>query len=573
MIKKSPIIIAVVVSLVLAASLWGGFFGVWRDRLTDLLFTAKPASSDIVIVAIDEASIQSIGQWPWPRAVFGRVIGNLDSASVIGIDVNFKEPSGRGAVDDDYFARALRDSFGKVVLTSEIKANDDPILPLEQFRANSLHGFANVIVAPDGMVRRFRPEQNGYLSFSLQIARSHRESKKLMIEKFPSIVRINYRGFDKTFPAVSFRDVLESKIPASFFKDKIVLLGATATDLHDYHQTPFGLMSGVEVQASVIQTILDGAILGSSNWADMALVILLVFATVILAFRIKSFAKLILAVIAILVLYNLAAFVSFDRFFILDLFYPNLAIIIGAGVSVAFQYITTHKEKKFIKDSFSRYLAPEVVEGLIKDPSKLKLGGERRTVTILFSDIRGFTTISEKMSPEQLTSFMNRYLSVMTEIVFNHGGVVDKYIGDAVMAFWGAPLADDKHALHGVLAALDMMAELKEVNRQNKELGEPEIDIGIGLNSGAVTVGNMGSERRFNYTVLGDNVNLASRLEGLNKTYGSNIIVSQATLSMLDQEDIKKYSIESREIGDVQVKGKEIATKIYEIKISAANVL
>lgn len=156
----------------------------------------------------------------------------------------------------------------------------------------------------------------------------------------------------------------------------------------------------------------------------------------------------------------------------------------------------------------------------------------------------------------------------MTELVFRHGGVVDKYIGDAVMAFWGAPIDDTKHALHAVLTALDMMAGLYEVNRQNVELGEPVIDIGIGINSGEVVVGNMGSERRFNYTVLGDNVNLASRLEGLNKNYATNIIASQVTVSMLDPEEIKKYGIKFREISDVRVKGKEIPTKIYEIKSS-----
>ena len=566
--KKSPVIIAGTISAVLAASLWGGLFGVWRDKLDDLLFTTKPASTEIVIVAIDEASLQSIGQWPWPRAVFGRAINSLSSADMIGIDVNFKEKSGRGDADDDYLASALHDSNGKVVLSSEIGSDGGLILPLEKFAANSSHGPTNVIVSPDGVVRRVRFEQNGYPGFSWRIAMMRFIDSLGLPMRSAEPVRINYRGAGGTFTVLSFKDVLENKIPGDFSKDKIVLIGVTAVDLHDYHQTPFGIMSGIELQANAVQTIIDGAIFWSSDVVDILAVILLAILVTILAFRIKSFAKLGLSVIAVLAGYNLIVFLSFDKFFILDLFYPNLAVVLSVVVSVTFQYITTHKEKKFIQDSFSRYLAPQVVNELIKNPSRLRLGGERRNMTTLFSDIRGFTTISEKMSPEQLTKFINRYFTVMTQIVFDHGGVIDKYIGDAVMAFWGAPLNDDKHALHGILTALGMMAGLREFNRESERLGEPIIDIGIGVNSGYVTVGNMGSERRFNYTVLGDNVNLASRLEGLNKTYATNVIVSQATIGMLREEDIKKYSIVVRELGEVQVKGKEVTTKIYEIKSS-----
>lgn len=409
--NRGQIIIAGAISLVLAASLWGGFFGVWRDKLVDLLFTAKPASGDIVIIVVDEASIQAIGQWPWSRSVFGKAIANLNSAKVIGVDVNFKEPSGRGASDDDYLMRVLQTSSAKIVLSSEIEPGGNLILPIEKFKAHSSQGYTNVVVAPDGIVRRFHIKQNAYPSFALEVGRAYERSfKEPPFYELPKTTRINYRGPNKTFTAVSFKDVFENKIPADFFRDKIVLIGATVFDLHDYHQTPFGLMSGAEVQANVIQTILDGAIFQASNLIDTLVVILLAFAAAILAFWIKSFAKLILAVVAILAVYNMSAFLGFDGFFILDLFYPNLAIILSAGASVAFQYITTYKEKKFIQDSFSRYLAPEVVNELIKDPSRLKLGGERKAVTILFSDIRGFTSISEKMLPEQLTKFMNRYL-------------------------------------------------------------------------------------------------------------------------------------------------------------------
>lgn len=566
--NRNQIIIAVTIFLVLVASMWGGFFGVWRDKLVDLLFTAKPASSDIVIVAIDEVSIQAIGQWPWPRSVFGSALNSLNSATAIGIDVNFKEPSGRGGADDDALVHALEAPGAYVVLSSEIGPRGDLILPIEKFKINSAQGFTNVVIPSDGVVRRFslyRDESSFNTSFAMEVAKVRWPSEQTLFRPLPRIRRINYRGPNETFASISFLDVVENKIPRDFFKNKIVLIGVTAPDLHDYHQTPFGIMSGVEIQANTIQTITDGAIFKSKKSVDALAVVVLVFVSVAAAFGIKSFPKLLLAEIIILIAYDLAAFLSFDRFFIVDLFYPNLAVILGAGVSVAFQYITTHKEKKFIQDSFSRYLAPQVVVELMKDPSRLRLGGERKTVTILFSDIRGFTTISEKMSPEHLTKFMNRYLTAMSQTVFDHDGVVDKYIGDAVMAFWGAPIDDDNHALHGVLAALDMMKRLEEFNRESERLGEPVIDIGIGLNSGEVTVGNMGSEKRFDYTVMGDNVNLASRLEGLNKTYATHIIISQATVDALGQYNIKRHSIDLHELGEVQVKGKAVLTKIYKI--------
>ena len=564
--KRSSIIIAVLVAAVLAGSYAGGLFSIWQDKLTDLLFTRSKPRSEIVIVAIDEPSLQSIGQWPWPRTVFGRALNALNSAAVIGIDVNFKEPSGHGPADDDYLASTLQNSLPKTVLSSELQSDGRSISPLPKLLAYGEQGFTNVVSSADGVVRRLRPANGAYPSFALAIADAFKPLNDGWLANLPKIFRVNYRGPSGTFGRLSFKDVVENRIPADFVKSKIVLIGVTAVDLHDYHQTPFGLMAGVELQANAVQTILDGAIFRSSIWANILSIIILSILTVALASRLRSFAGLLFSVIGILAVYNFLAFLSFDKFFILDLFYPNLAVVIGAGISVIFQYVATRKEKKFIQDSFSRYLAPQVIDELIKDPSKLKLGGERKTVTILFSDIRGFTTISEKMQPEELTKFLNRYLSVMTEEVFKHGGLVDKYIGDAVMAFWGAPLADENHALHAILTALEMMARLSEFNKQSASLAEPVIDIGIGVNSGEVTVGNMGSDKRFDYTVIGDTVNLASRLEGLNKTYVTNIIASQATVSMLGSADIKKYGIEFREIGDVQVKGKEIPTKIYEIR-------
>ena len=247
----------------------------------------------------------------------------------------------------------------------------------------------------------------------------------------------------------------------------------------------------------------------------------------------------------------------------MDLFYPNLAIILSSATSVSWQYITTSREKRFIQESFSRYLAPEVVQELLEDPSRLKLGGERKTITILFSDIRGFTSLSEKLEPEKLTKILTRFLSAMSNVILESRGVIDKYIGDAIMAFWGAPLSDQEHATHALRAALQMSKALKSLNEEFKKENLPPLAIGIGINSGEVTVGNMGSEKRFDYTVIGDAVNLASRLEGLNKNYETEIIISGATKNMLNQKEIEKMGINFKELGQAQVKGKEEAVTIY----------
>ena len=231
---------------------------------------------------------------------------------------------------------------------------------------------------------------------------------------------------------------------------------------------------------------------------------------------------------------------------------------------MAHQYMATAKEKKFIRESFGYYLAPQIIEEIMKDPSGLKLGGARKKVTILFSDIRGFTTISEGMSPEQLTGFLNKYLTLMSNIIMKHGGIIDKYIGDAIMAFWGAPIDDKDHSMNALLTSLEMIKSLEYLNSERKE-GDPEIKIGIGLNSGTVTVGNMGSEKRFDYTVIGDSVNLASRLESLNKFYGTEIIISETTINNIGPENLKEKNLSFREIDKVIVKGKNEAVRIYEI--------
>lgn len=263
---------------------------------------------------------------------------------------------------------------------------------------------------------------------------------------------------------------------------------------------------------------------------------------------------------AILALYITMNLFLFHRYSLwLDVVYPALAVLtVYVGVT-AYKYVTEEREKKKVRDAFQFYLTSSVINEMLKDPAKLKLGGEKKELSVLFSDIRGFTTISEGMAPEMLVQLLNEYLTAMTGVVFRYNGLLDKYMGDAIMAVFGAPLDQPDHAVRACRTALSMMEELRKFRGKWKAEGRPVLDIGIGINSGEMVVGNMGSEMRFDYTVMGDSVNLGSRLEGINKEYGTHIIVSEYTYGQ-----IKDHFV-CRELDSVRVKGKQFAVRIYEL--------
>jgi adenylate cyclase len=228
-------------------------------------------------------------------------------------------------------------------------------------------------------------------------------------------------------------------------------------------------------------------------------------------------------------------------------------------VITVYRYVTEEREKKKIRGAFQYYLTASVVNEILKDPSKLKLGGDKKHLSVMFSDIRGFTSIAEKLSPEELVKLLNEYLTAMTDIVFKYDGLLDKYIGDAIMAVFGAPLDQPDHAFRACRTALEMMSELRRLREKWAAEGRPDVNIGVGINSGDMVVGNMGSEMRFDYTVMGDSVNLASRLEGINKEYGTNIILSEFTY------EIVKDDFTCRQIDAVRVKGKKLPVRIFEL--------
>lgn len=573
------------ITLVVASFSWGLWSGV-ESFLQDRLFSSAPIDSRIVILAIDNESIQKIGQWPWPREVFARAIRNLSAnpPSALGIDVIFAEPSRVGAFDDEALADALREAPFPVVLPAEgvplIRTKNGYeagsfLTPLTKlFQASSTKiGHVNLILDPDTVARRFpnnlslrSDPSRVYSPLSILLAQTADTQAGSPIDTVP---RIAYAGQTGSIRRIPFVRLLNEPEIAKSLADSIVLVGATSPDLHDEQITPFSRgvpMPGVEIQAHMVNMSLQGKSLRDAS-TPFALGILLFFGFLVLACfaYFPQSLKPIAGGFGLGILGLIFAFSSFSSGTVLPLLHIQLAWFLPSLLLVLYRYFGTERERRELKHVFSKYVSADVLNEMLRDPSKIKLGGEEKEATVFFSDVRGFTTMSEKMTPTQLTTFLNKYLTIMTDLILERRGVVDKYIGDAIMAFWGAPLDNPRHHIDALETSLVMTEALAEFNRQNLGTDDPQIDIGIGLNSGRVTAGNMGSEKRFDYTVMGDTVNLASRLEGLTKTYGVHIIISEYTRKLLDDAELESRRILIREVDKVRVKGKKLPVTIFEV--------
>ena len=375
-------------------------------------------------------------------------------------------------------------------------------------------------------------------------------------------VTVNYRGPHKTFPYVSAVDVLSGK-QHEHLKNKYVLIGTSAAGLSDLRAIPFAnSFPGVEVQASIIDNIIAGDPLTHDIYTEIGITYTLIIVGGLLISGLLAYTGPLVGGITGLMLIVAAVVGNYQFFFLrnelVGLIYPLFTVFGVFLIVTLFNYFVEDKKKRFIHKAFNRYVSPQVVGQLIKSPDRLSLAGEQKNLTVLFSDIRGFTGISEQMDSERLGLFMNKYLTAMSDIIMEYNGTVDKFIGDAIMAIWGAPLDQENHPLLSIQASLSMIERLKALQEDLDIKDIPAIDIGIGINTGIMSVGNFGSNRRFDYTVIGDNVNLASRLEGLNKIYGTNIIISEYTRDALDNQTACRY------LDRVRVKGKEQPVKIYE---------
>lgn len=462
---------------------------------------------------------------------------------------------------------------------------------LEKLQSQAIAGgfFDNPLVDEDGIFRRvpvLQEFQGGlYESLALSVARLALDSPEIIVTIPPeasgdgyyaieylslgektipvdinAAVLVPYRGPQNSFPYMSIADILNHKIPKALLKDKIVLIGTTAPGLLDLRSTPVGkVYPGVEVHANIVSGILDERILHKPAYM-LAVDFFQTLLAGILMISLVSFLSPLWTSVFTVGLSGLAILINmlaWNNGLVIPIA-PLLSMILSLFVlQMSYGFFVESRGKRALAKLFGQYIPPELVEEMSEDPTEVMLEGQSREMTVLFSDVRGFTTISEGLDPKELTQLMNSFLTPVTQIIHHHRGTIDKYMGDAVMAFWGAPLDDPYHAKNGLISALEMVEKLNNLQEEFQKRGWPEIRIGVGINTGVMSVGNMGSEFRMAYTVMGDAVNLGSRLEGLTKQYGVSIIVSETTAEAVPE-------FEYLELDRVRVKGKDKPVKIYE---------
>lgn len=444
-------------------------------------------------------------------------------------------------------------------------------------------GHINPIVDPDGILRRVpmlvELEGKYYESLSLASARTLLGGLPLQLlatssgqlaalDVGGSVLPVDdqltsfipYRGPYKSFEYISASEVLKGIVPKEKLAGKIVLIGTTAPGLLDLRATPVGnAYPGVEIHANLIGGILDGTIKQAPAWTYLANFGFIMVIGIALSIILPILSPLIGSIVSIS---TIALLLIFNWFIYLYGFVLPLASLLASValiyiLNLAYGYFVESRGKRLITGLFGQYVPPELVDEMAQDPSSFSMEGESRELTILFSDVRGFTTISESLDAKTLSEFINAFLTPFTKVIYNNRGTIDKYMGDCIMAFWGAPITDVEHARHGIVSAFQMLDAMELLNIEFMKKGWPPIKVGIGLNSGRVSVGNMGSEIRLAYTVMGDAVNLASRLESITKEYGVAIIIGEETRKHLPD-------LVARELDKVKVKGKDIAVTIYE---------
>jgi len=562
----------------------------WFDQLFELR-GPRPPTAPIVIVTIDESSFQELSlQWPFPRALHGELIDRIraERPLVIGLDIIFDSDSMFGPKDDEALGAAVARA-GNVVLVSAGAQDDQRRLvaeggkvrgverevsnmPLPVIRkAATAVAPINMAPDPDSHVRRVPvrvrvPDPlKGYewwLAFDAQL-HQQAQAAGLPVKPIPDAreVLINFRGGPRTFQWVPYYRVVTDEYNEikGLFRGKIVLIGSTSEVQHDVFATAFargGDMPGVEIHANALETLIRGdPIREVPKPLSTVLAVVAALAGSALVVRLHALRALVVTVVLFVVGFLLA----YAGFRLADVWMRGVActfaLVLGYGATVVENFVHTQLYKRRLSPFFS----PDVLRALVRARDEQSLGPRRRVATVLFSDIRGFTSISERLQPEQVEEMLGEYLTEMTQIVFNHRGSVDKYMGDGIMALYNAPFEDPEHALNAIRTGLEFQERALAVSARWQEKLGVAIRIGVGINTGEMLVGTLGSRQRFEYTALGDNVNLASRLESVTKDYGASIIISEYTYEHV------KGRFPTRELGDVTVKGKSRPVKIYGV--------
>ncbi|MET0742523.1 MAG: adenylate/guanylate cyclase domain-containing protein [Microvirga sp.] len=573
--------IAVLMAALLMPLLFFAPFRLVELRLFDIMSTLAPPTPPtpgVTIVAIDEPSFAEIARrWPWPRDLHARVIERLRAAGakVVGVDIIISEPS---APEAD---AALAAAMGRdvVLAADDVTTQMDHatqvtrVSPLESLtEAGAGVGITSVDLDGDASLRRMPDAPDSFAAEALRRA-------GLPVTESPPGALIQYFGPPRTYPTVSYYQALDPEhfLPKGFFKDRIVFVGLSLkaapspdSGAADTFPTPYTLSSqtvtaGVEVQATILDNLAHGLFITPvPRPVMMGLVLAASCLAVLLCGRGMSWRSVARAALSLAALVlGSWALLRYGRVFLPPAL-PAAAMLGVFGTRFGLDYMNERQLRRTVSTAFSRYLPPDLVRQLARNPSSLKLGGERRNLSVLFCDVRGFTSLSERLKdePERLTSLINRLLDPLSEAVLAEQGTIDKYMGDCIMAFWNAPLPAEDHPRRAVAAALRMIEAVRELNdvlRAEEGQEAPSFAVGVGINTGDCVVGNVGSRWRYDYSVLGDTVNLASRLEGLTKEYGVSIILGPGTAEAV------RGSYGLLELDRIAVRGRSTQSAIYTV--------
>jgi len=552
----------------------------------------KKPSDKIVIVKIDEESLAELGRWPWDRKVVAKIVENLVSsgAEIVALDIIFPEKS--VPESDNKLAAAL--AKGKTVVAAHFETMyenvlkgdavqkvlvEKLILPIPQIQKVAKIGFANVEPDKDGVVRnvvlRKNYEDKPIYSFNFVVVKEYIDNMSI-ISTVPQKIYINYYGpseyYDKkadriisTFVGYSAVNIYRNVIPPAWLKDKIVLIGSTATGAYDHYPTPYiHTYPGVELHATVIENILSHTYCRKFNKGYLLLISVAVGIILGIVFYNLAVLPTISLIFIFVIGYYLLTYFIFVKFYTIIDFVPVALNIVLVGVSnLSYKLFFEQREKKLIKKVFSKYINPYIMERLLEDPtgSLSVLGGQKREITVVFADIRGFTTIAEHLAAEEVVKFLNECFSMLSSIIFKYNGTIDKYIGDCIMFFWNAPVEQLDHPYLAVKCVIEMFYELNKLNQIYQFPFGFKIRMGAGINTGEAVVGNIGSAQLMEYTAVGDTVNVASRLQELTKEFNVPIIISEYV-----NEKVKDR-ISTTPLGKVILRGRQQEIEIFGIKI------
>jgi len=567
---KLPVIILSTIAAVFLAALLSPF-KVLELRTLDMFFHLRgfgTAHSDVIIAGIDDKSLDEIRE---PYAFYGKFIAEAvkicaeKGAKVVAVDM--LQP--RDYVNKEFIDgnKKLKEAARRYNTVWAYRIY--PKMEVSTFLDDLEHaGVVNLVKDIDGVARR----QTLFFEYPINYKRKcfalkiFEQFKKSADENFNILgkgeIIINYAGPHGTFTTLSLIDVLKGKIDSALFKGKVVLIGDTSVEGQEFHATPFSVkMPGVELHANILQTLINSnPIIQIGGILGFGIIVVLAVSAALLFYKASPLTGA-FWLFALCSLYCFASFVLFAGCNLkLEIIKPLMTLFAVYMSVFSYRLVTESREKSRVRQIFARYVSPGVVDEILSQNDAPVLTGEYQDLTVLFSDIANFTVISEKVTPEVLIRTLNEYLSEMIEIIFAREGTLDKFIGDGIMVFFGSPLSQTNHAERAVLTALDMIKKTDELSAKWANTLPVKFNIRIGIHTGPVIVGDIGSRRRKEYTVMGDNVNIASRLEQVNKEFGTRVMISEATHNFV------KDRVDSEFLGERKVKGKDIPLKIYSVK-------